>query len=648
MTFLEPLDPAADPREIGPYRLLGRLGRGGMGAVYLGRSRGGREVALKVIRGELAADQHFRQRFEREVAAARRVGGFYAAEVVDADTESDRPWMATNYIHGPSLQAAVDTHGPLPIEAVLAIGAGLAEGLQAIHAAGLVHRDLKPANIIIAADGPRVIDFGITRALDVTSFTSADALMGTPAYMPPEQALGHPVEAAGDVFAFGGVLTFAVSGHNPFGTGRLETMVYRVVHGEPDMTGVPDELKSMVLACLAKDPAARPQVPQVLDWLADSDDAATVMARAASNRPWLTAGIATMIAERNGTGTTGPLPLAQPGQSTAGHVRPAAPEPVPVPVPARSAGPLRSEQAMSSPASDIPIAVAETHFRGEADATELSRPDAQSPAPVTEHGASRRSWIWPVVAVAGVLVLAVGGFFLLRSLLPGSDAPLEGTGGGASPGVTDANADADTDADADPSEAANGAPANEGQFTAADCPAPVQESRATYSLPEDESASENRTWHATLKTCVGDIEVELDGVSAPAAVAVFVELARAGYYDGTGCHELKTANPYRLKCGDPTFTGTGSPGFVFGPPENVPQDGVYPAGSLVMAFNDEGLSSAQFSLLYDDSELPGNKGHTVFGKVTTGMEILKAVAEQGSKGNAQPVQPVTITSIELE
>ena len=155
MTFLEPLDPATDPREIGPYRLLGRLGRGGMGAVYLGRSRGGREVALKVIRGDLAADLHFRQRFEREVAAARRVGGFYAAEVVDADTDSNRPWMATNYIHGPSLQAAVDAHGPLPIEVVLAIGAGLAEGLQAIHAAGLVHRDLKPANIIIAADGPR-------------------------------------------------------------------------------------------------------------------------------------------------------------------------------------------------------------------------------------------------------------------------------------------------------------------------------------------------------------------------------------------------------------------------------------------------------------------------------------------------------------
>ncbi|MCP2284315.1 Cyclophilin type peptidyl-prolyl cis-trans isomerase/CLD [Promicromonospora umidemergens] len=616
-----------------------------MGAVYLGRSRGGREVALKVIRGDLAADPHFRQRFEREVAAARRVGGFYAAEVVDADTDSARPWMATSYINGPSLQAAVDAHGPLPIEAVLAIGAGLAEGLQAVHAAGLVHRDLKPANIIVAADGPRVIDFGITRALDATSFTSADALMGTPAYMPPEQALGHPVEAAGDVFAFGGVLTFAVSGHNPFGSGRLETMVYRVVHGEPDMTGVPDELRPMVLACLAKDPAARPQVPQVLDWLADSGDAATVLAGAAPNRPWLTDGIATMIAERNGTGATGPLSLAQPGQSATGQVRSAAPEPIP----ARSAGPLR-EQAVSPPVSDLPIAVAETHLRGEADATELRRPAAQSPAPVTEPGSSRRRWIWSAVAVAGVLVLAVGGFFLLPTLLPGGDDPLVGAGGGASPGVTDANANADTvtDTDADPSEAADSAPANEGQLVAADCPDPVQEPRATYSLPDDESASEYRKWHATLKTCVGDIEVELDGASAPIAVAVFVELARGGYYDGTGCHELKTAGPYRLKCGDPTFSGEGYPGFVFGPPENVPHDGVYPAGSLVMAFNGDGYSNAQFSLVHDDSAIPSPEGQTVFGKVTTGMEILKSVAEQGSKGNEQPEQPVTITSIELK
>jgi cyclophilin family peptidyl-prolyl cis-trans isomerase len=577
------------------------------------------------------------------------VGGFYAAEVVDADTSSDRPWMATNYINGPSLQAAVDTHGPLPIEAVLAIGAGLAEGLQAIHAAGLVHRDLKPANIIIAADGPRVIDFGITRALDVTSFTSADALMGTPAYMPPEQALGQPVEAAGDVFSFGGVLTFAVSGHNPFGSGRLETMVYRVVHGDPDLTGVPEELRPMVMACLAKDPAARPRVPQVLDWLADSGDAATVMTGAASTRPWLTDGIATMIAERSGTGATGPLSLAQTGQSTTGQVRVSGPEPVP----GQSAGAQRSEEAVP-PSAEIPVAIPETQVRGEADATELRRPAAQSPAPPTGPGAASgtRKWIWPAVAAAGVLVLAVGGLFLVRTLFPaGGDVV---SGGTTSPGIVDADVDA--------SEVAIDARANEGQSTdadagagadaAADCPDPVREPRETYSLPDDESASENRKWHATLKTCVGDIEVELDGVSAPTAVAIFVELARGGYYDGTGCHELETAGPYRLNCGDPTFSGEGQPGYLFGPSENVPDHGIYPAGSLVMRFNygqDGQYSSAQFSLVYDDSKIQTNlDGHTVFGKVTSGMDILRAVAEQGSnEGTGQPERPVTITSIEL-
>jgi serine/threonine protein kinase len=189
-----------------------------MGVVYLGRSRGGREVAVKVVSSELSADDQFRRRFEREVAAARRVGGFYTAAVVDADTGADRPWMATSYIPGPTLQVAVDAQGPFTVKAVRAIGAGLAEGLATIHAAGLVHRDLKPANIVVAADGPRVIDFGITRALDSASVTTSRAFLGTPAYMPPEQALGEEVTAAGDVFSLGGVLAFAATGRSPSAT----------------------------------------------------------------------------------------------------------------------------------------------------------------------------------------------------------------------------------------------------------------------------------------------------------------------------------------------------------------------------------------------------------------------------------------------
>jgi cyclophilin family peptidyl-prolyl cis-trans isomerase len=361
------------------------------------------------------------------------------------------------------------------------------------------------------------------------------------------------------------------------------------------------------------------------------------MSGAASTRPWLTDGIATMIAERTGS-ATGPLSLAQSGQSTSGQVRVSAPEPIP----ARSAGPPRSEQAVPPPASGIPVSAPETHFREELDATELRPRAPQSPAPVTQPGAasSGRRWIWPAIAVAGVLVLAVGGLFLVRTLLPAGDDPVDVASGGTSPGVTDADADAEPDS----SPAAINAP------PAAPCMDPVRVPRETYNLPDDAAASENRKWHATLKTCLGDIEVELDGVSAPTAVAVFVELARGGYYDGTGCHELQTAGPYRLNCGDPTFSGDGNPGYLFGPPENVPDDGVYPVGSLVMRFNGSGYSGAQFSLVYGDSEIPTDSyGHTVFGKVTSGMDILQRVAAQGSnEGNGQPKQPVTVTSIELE
>jgi serine/threonine protein kinase len=283
-----------------------------MGVVYLGRSRGGREVAVKVVSSELSADDQFRRRFEREVAAARRVGGFYTAAVVDADTGADRPWMATSYIPGPTLQVAVDAQGPFTVKAVRAIGAGLAEGLATIHAAGLVHRDLKPANIVVAADGPRVIDFGITRALDSASVTTSRAFLGTPAYMPPEQALGEEVTAAGDVFSLGGVLAFAATGRSPFGDGRMEALVYRLVHAEPDLAAVPPELRGLVAACLAKAPASRPGVDEVLEALADGD---------ASGRPWLTGPVAEMIAERDGIVTADPVPpvSAVPPVSSAGQ-----------------------------------------------------------------------------------------------------------------------------------------------------------------------------------------------------------------------------------------------------------------------------------------------------------------------------------------
>lgn len=239
-----------------------------MGQVYLGLSRGGRQVAVKVVRPELADDDEFRRRFAVEVEAARQVGGFYTAQVVDAAPDADPPWLVTAYIPGPSLRDAVAAHGVLPIPSVLRLGAGLAEGLAAVHAADLVHRDLKPANVLLAADGPRVIDFGIARALHTTSHTVSGAMIGSPAFMSPEQLYGEDVDQPSDVFTFGAVLTFAATGRGPFGTDILPTIMYRIVHADPDLTGLPEPLADLVGACLAKKPGDRPTVDEIIDRLA--------------------------------------------------------------------------------------------------------------------------------------------------------------------------------------------------------------------------------------------------------------------------------------------------------------------------------------------------------------------------------------------
>ncbi|MEU0491151.1 protein kinase [Nocardiopsis sp. NPDC006139] len=262
--MIDPLLPD-DPRTVGRYRLEGVLGGGGMGRVYLGRSPGGRTVAVKVVRPELAGDEGFRRRFAREVEAARRVGGFYTAQVVDADPAADPPWLVTAYVPGPSLSEAVHGGGPLPAAEVLSLAAGLAEGLAAVHEQGIVHRDLKPGNVIMGGDGPRLIDFGIARALDSGDGMTSTGIMGTPAFMAPEQIRGEVPGPATDVFALGCVLVFAATGRSPFRGGEIAALVYRIVHGEPDLSGVPDELVGLVADCLAKDPAARPSIASVLE-----------------------------------------------------------------------------------------------------------------------------------------------------------------------------------------------------------------------------------------------------------------------------------------------------------------------------------------------------------------------------------------------
>ncbi|GAA0984678.1 hypothetical protein GCM10009551_033370 [Nocardiopsis tropica] len=254
----------SDPAHIGPYTLHARLGGGGMGQVFLGRSPGGHTVAVKVVRPELADDADFRRRFAAEVKAARKVGGFYTAPVVDADTDATPPWLATAYIPGPTLYRAVTDHGPLPAETVAVLGAGLAEGLAAVHAQQIVHRDLKPANVLLTAEGPRLIDFGIARALDTTSHTHSSTVVGTAAFMSPEQAKAQKVGPASDVFSLGCVLAFAATARSPFGEGPALAVLFRVVQEEPDLAGLPVPLAGLISACLAKDSAARPGLDDVL------------------------------------------------------------------------------------------------------------------------------------------------------------------------------------------------------------------------------------------------------------------------------------------------------------------------------------------------------------------------------------------------
>ncbi|MFC8368261.1 protein kinase [Streptomyces sp. NPDC057239] len=278
-----------DPPGIGAYRLLARLGAGGMGQVYLARSDRGRTVAVKLIRRELAQQEEFRARFRQEVHAARQVGGDWTAPVLDADTEAPVPWVATGYVAGPSLQQVVGhDHGALPERSVRILAAGLAHALKDIHAAGIIHRDLKPSNVLVTIDGPRVIDFGIARALETVTdggLTRTGALVGSPGFMAPEQVRGDRITPACDVFCLGSVLAYAATGTLPFGTANsgVHALMFRIAQEEPDLAGVPEGIADLVRDCLKKDPAARPTLDRVLERTGAED---TVVG-GRSRDPWL-------------------------------------------------------------------------------------------------------------------------------------------------------------------------------------------------------------------------------------------------------------------------------------------------------------------------------------------------------------------------
>ncbi|MFB9735592.1 PQQ-binding-like beta-propeller repeat protein [Streptomyces sp. NPDC057386] len=314
-----------DPRRIGPFEVLGRLGAGGMGLVYLARSASGRRVAIKTVRTELAEDQLFRVRFTREVEAARAVSGFYTAAVVDADPRAAVPWLATAYVPAPSLEEIVNECGPLPAQAVRWLAAGVAEALQSIHGAGLVHRDLKPSNVLVVEDGPRVIDFGIASGVSNTRLTMTNVAVGTPAYMSPEQAKdSRSVTGASDVFSLGSTLVFAATGHPPFhGANPVET-VFMLLREGPDLEGLPEELRPLIESCMQMEASARPTPADLQAQLAPhlfgsgSDDSGTASA-------WLPEKAVALIEARRGGRTATRQPPA--GQRGAGRGGPGAAAP---------------------------------------------------------------------------------------------------------------------------------------------------------------------------------------------------------------------------------------------------------------------------------------------------------------------------------
>ncbi|MGV9232772.1 outer membrane protein assembly factor BamB family protein [Streptomyces nigra] len=424
-----------DPRRIGPFEVLGRLGAGGMGLVYLARSASGRRVAIKTVRTELAEDQLFRVRFTREVEAARAVSGFYTAAVVDADPRAAVPWLATAYVPAPSLEEIVNECGPLPAQAVRWLAAGVAEALQSIHGAGLVHRDLKPSNVLVVEDGPRVIDFGIASGVSNTRLTMTNVAVGTPAYMSPEQAKdSRSVTGASDVFSLGSMLVFAATGHPPFhGANPVET-VFMLLREGPDLEGLPDELRPLIESCMQMDPTARPNPADLQAQLAPhlfgsgTDDSGTASA-------WLPERAVSLIETRRG-GRPAPKPAPASGRSAGRNVPapvppppphdPVVPAPHPVPVGAPDTGPVHlagaavpigpgprvadaRAAAMKAPPAEAALVASWSKPRPGVNGADPALPAA--PAAPAEGPGGWRPWrfrmsndVWGTPAVAGDLV----------------------------------------------------------------------------------------------------------------------------------------------------------------------------------------------------------------------------------------------------
>jgi outer membrane protein assembly factor BamB/serine/threonine protein kinase len=415
-----------DPRQVGRYRIVARIGAGGMGQVFLGRSPGGRPVAVKVVRPELARDGDFRRRFAREVTAARRVNGAYTAGVVDADPDGSPAWLATLYVSGVSLADAVAVHGPWPAASVLALGAGLAEALEAIHAAGVVHRDLKPSNVLLASDGPRVIDFGISTASEASALTHTGMTIGTPGFMSPEQLTGKPIGPASDVFALGAVLAYTAAGVGPFGTGTPHALHFRAVYEQPDLDALPSGLRDIVAACLAKEPEQRPTVAELLRRMtAQGQDEPADATLLLTEPGWMPAAVDRLVREksvtplpRNATPAPAPAPTPPVAPTPTAPDIPAAPQATPPPMPAAG------EPAAADPPPPLHDALTQTAGRA-----------AQTPAPATPPTpeATPLSRRGALVALAGTVAAAGTAIAVWKTSDGGSGSAADGSPSATTP-----------------------------------------------------------------------------------------------------------------------------------------------------------------------------------------------------------------------
>ncbi|MEV6942312.1 serine/threonine-protein kinase [Streptomyces sp. NPDC051172] len=485
---MQPLG-ADEPTVMGPYRLLGRLGSGGMGRVYLGRSAGGRTVAVKIVHPHFALDEEFRARFRREVEAARRVGGAWTAPVLDADPGADVPWVATAYAAGPSLAAAVADGGPLPAHSVRVLGAGLAEALAAVHELGLVHRDVKPSNVLLTLDGPLLIDFGIARATDGTaSLTSTGVSIGSPGYMSPEQILGKGATGAADVFSLGAVLAYAATGEQPFPGDSSAALLYKVVHEEPELGSLSGELREVVEACLVKEPGRRPTPGELARRLAP-EGAARLVASG-----WLPGTLVEQVSrsvvkllnlEAGDEAPSGPVEFSSPsvgdavtaggegaGRSTAGRAlagQPTTGEFGPAPVMPGAAA--FSAPSVSAPAPAVPVPAASVSALH---APPASVPEPRDAPPVEqgpgrlsvsvaatsvpgEGGRGRQLSCTVALAVAGALAAVTVGSVFLFDLLPGRVENNAGSSGsGARPPQPGATSSASPTGDPTAADGATG------------------------------------------------------------------------------------------------------------------------------------------------------------------------------------------------